>query len=147
MKTYKSKIRIIPILLTFFIIGGLGHAIFNSEALLLQILYPALLLMALHIIFAKKYILGDQALIIKIAGFRTQKIPFYKIQKIQKLKSPVDSGLHLDRLLLIYNTNYDFDYIAPNKQESFIQELTAKNPSIIVSGFDSRKGVPKSTTE
>lgn len=134
MKTYRSKIQIVPILLTFFIIGGIGHAIFNSPGILMKVLYAALLLMALHIVFAKKYVIDDD-LIIKIAGFRSQVIPFKRIQKIKKLESVVDSGLRLNRLMLVYNTNDDFDYIAPKKQEVFIKELIEKNSKIEVSGF------------
>lgn len=134
MKSYKSKIRILPIIISCILIGGLGYFIFNTgNNWSLRILYIGLVLMALHIVFAKKYIIHDKNLLIKIAGFRTQNIPIERIQKIERLESIVDKSLSLKRLVLIYNTNDDFDYIAPKKQQDFVKALLHINPEIKVS--------------
>lgn len=132
MKKYKGKISILAAVLLFLLIGGLGHFTFNSvDNWVFRILYIIGVMIFLHIVFAKKYLVNQEFLQIKMAGFRNQIIPISKIHKIERLQSPIDSLFKLDRIVIYYNKNNDFEYLrTPNKLNDFINQLSVANSNI-----------------
>lgn len=148
MKKYKGKISIPAAVLLFLLIGGLGHFTFNSvDNWIFRVVYIVGVMAFLHIVFAKKYLVGQDLLQIKIAGFRNQKIPISKIHKVERLNSPVDKLFKLNRLVIRYNKNNDFDYLrTPTRLNDFIAQLSAANPSIEID-LDLRPATDKESTE
>lgn len=134
MKKYKGRISFIAALLLAIPILALGHYTFNATGnWIFRIIYIVGVMAFLHIVFAKNYQIGKENLLLKIAGFRSSLIPIKNIKRIEKLDTALDRNFKLDRLVLYYNTNRDFEYMrTPKKLKSFIQDLKEVNPAIEV---------------
>lgn len=82
--------------------------------------------------FTTGYTVNSEILIIRNGPIK-KKVPIKDIKKITKTKNPLaSSALSMDRLEIIYNSEFGMALVSPKDKQKFVSFLKSKNPQIEV---------------
>lgn len=133
MKTYKSKIDLLLLVLVF------APVVFSSVVGIKENDYTVIFIMLavtafiLHLFTSVRYIIKGDLLHIKCSILINEKIKIADIKSVTKTNNPLSApALSLDRLEIKYGGKFNYTLVSPKDREDFVNSLLEVNPDIKV---------------
>lgn len=130
MKTYKSKVSFVLLIIIFFVLLGSFFRAFQNLQIIPILICVILNILILFLFFYTKYTISQTNLNVNASFLVNKNIDIMTINKIKNSKSIISApAASFDRLEIFYNT-FDSVLISPKFKEQFLSDLININPRI-----------------